>query len=726
MQRAKRGELAELRSKLQQANNERDDKKTLTLIQKIVSYMTMGIDMTRVFPEMIIASNTRNLVQKKLVYLYLCTYAEAQPELSLLGVNTLQKDCSDSSPMVRGLALRSMASLRVVNIVEYLFPLVTNGLSDISAYVRKTAVMAAAKLYSVTPDVFISSGLIDKLYKLLRDSDPQVIINSLRVLKEILADSGGPQIPKELLFYLLNRLKEFNEWGQCAVIDLLLLAELAQEEVVNVLNLLDDKLKHTNSAIVLAVCSVFLKLTEGYPQIHDAVYSRIKGPLLLSMETATLPEIMYPILCHLKLLLSRHPELLDEDYKIFYIHINDPTYIKLLKIELVTQIVNDKTGSNILEELLAYATDVDIQTAKKALHAIGMICIKIPSIVSKALSKLLDLLDLQIDYISASTVMVIKDIIRKYPTTSEDVIDRIEPCIQFISEPEAKAAAIWMLGEYGDKVEESPYILENLCESWKDMDSHVKLQLLVAAVKVFFKRPQECQPVLGQILKTAINDSSSVDVHDRALLYFRLLQQDVTEAARVIAPTKVPISFFSEDVKPEIYDRLFEEFNTLSVLYEKPSEAFIREKPKVSQSSVSLAPSITQKVEHVEPPPLQKFATTLNDTPSMTTVEFQKLWESCTITSTIEKPWSTPVDKVIAALKSNTYPITCMASGVVGDTAKIYAYAKTDNLAFLVEIVIKLKHNSPHSLVATVKSKDAALGKQFATFFEEVLLRDLC
>lgn len=54
MQRAKRGELAELRSKLQQANNERDDKKTLTLIQKIVSYMTMGIDMTRVFPEMII------------------------------------------------------------------------------------------------------------------------------------------------------------------------------------------------------------------------------------------------------------------------------------------------------------------------------------------------------------------------------------------------------------------------------------------------------------------------------------------------------------------------------------------------------------------------------------------------------------------------------------------------------------------------------------------------
>ncbi len=52
------------------------------------------------------ATNTRDLVQKKLVYLYLCTYAESHPELSLLAINTLQKDFSDDNPMVRGLALR--------------------------------------------------------------------------------------------------------------------------------------------------------------------------------------------------------------------------------------------------------------------------------------------------------------------------------------------------------------------------------------------------------------------------------------------------------------------------------------------------------------------------------------------------------------------------------------------------------------------------------------------
>lgn len=45
-------------------------------------------------------------MQKKLVYLYLCAYGETHPELSLLAMNTLQKDFLDDNPMVRGLALR--------------------------------------------------------------------------------------------------------------------------------------------------------------------------------------------------------------------------------------------------------------------------------------------------------------------------------------------------------------------------------------------------------------------------------------------------------------------------------------------------------------------------------------------------------------------------------------------------------------------------------------------
>jgi len=63
-----------------------------------------------------------------MVYLYICTYAPAHPELSLLAINTLQKDCRDEDPMTRGLALRSFTSLRLPNIVEYLPQVITAGL----------------------------------------------------------------------------------------------------------------------------------------------------------------------------------------------------------------------------------------------------------------------------------------------------------------------------------------------------------------------------------------------------------------------------------------------------------------------------------------------------------------------------------------------------------------------------------------------------------------------
>jgi len=84
--------------------------------------MTLGIDVSALFRDMIMATNTRDLVQKKLVYQFLCHYAPSNEELSILGVNTLLKDCRDSSPMVRGLALRSLCSLRLPSLVEYLLP----------------------------------------------------------------------------------------------------------------------------------------------------------------------------------------------------------------------------------------------------------------------------------------------------------------------------------------------------------------------------------------------------------------------------------------------------------------------------------------------------------------------------------------------------------------------------------------------------------------------------
>ena len=48
----------------------------------------------------------------------------------------------------------------------------------------------------------------------------------------------------------------------------------------------------------------------------------------------------------------------------------------------------------------------------------------------------------------------------------------------------------------------------------------MKLALMAAAGKLFFKRPPECQALLGTVLAAAVADQNQ-DVHDRALLYYR-------------------------------------------------------------------------------------------------------------------------------------------------------------------------------------------------------------
>ena len=69
--------------------------------------MTVGIDVSRLFSDMILACNTRDLVVKKMVYLYLCAYAQSNPDLTLLAINTLQKDWCVCAPRGCACAMRA-------------------------------------------------------------------------------------------------------------------------------------------------------------------------------------------------------------------------------------------------------------------------------------------------------------------------------------------------------------------------------------------------------------------------------------------------------------------------------------------------------------------------------------------------------------------------------------------------------------------------------------------
>ena len=146
-EQGKKGEVNELRTLLRSPAVERDPKRKREVIKKVIAYMTLGIDVSPLFSQMVMSVETRDLVVKKMVYHYLCSYAHEQPEMGLMCVNTLQRDCSNDDPMVRGLALRNLCSLRLPILLEYIQPLLRGALKDRSAYVRRTAVMGLSLIH---------------------------------------------------------------------------------------------------------------------------------------------------------------------------------------------------------------------------------------------------------------------------------------------------------------------------------------------------------------------------------------------------------------------------------------------------------------------------------------------------------------------------------------------------------------------------------------------------
>ena len=62
--------------------------------------MTLGIDVSRLFTDMIMAIETKDMVIKKMVYLYLCNYAHKEPDMAIMCINTLRRDCDNEDPMV--------------------------------------------------------------------------------------------------------------------------------------------------------------------------------------------------------------------------------------------------------------------------------------------------------------------------------------------------------------------------------------------------------------------------------------------------------------------------------------------------------------------------------------------------------------------------------------------------------------------------------------------------
>ena len=188
---SKKGEIGEWRKKLHSL----DVSEVTNAMKCVIAAMTIGTDVSMLFPDVISCIHDKTLELKKLVYLfsfcvrftcrYLINYARAKPELIILAVNTFVRDCEDPNPLIRALALRTMACIRVKKIVEYLIMPLGKCIDDVDPYVRKTAAICIAKFYDMDPQRCEDEGFIERLRRMIGDSSPMVVANAVASLCDI-------------------------------------------------------------------------------------------------------------------------------------------------------------------------------------------------------------------------------------------------------------------------------------------------------------------------------------------------------------------------------------------------------------------------------------------------------------------------------------------------------------------------------------------------------------
>ncbi|KAM9526855.1 AP-1 complex subunit beta-1 isoform 1-T1 [Guaruba guarouba] len=596
----KKGEIFELKAEL---NSDKKEKKK-EAVKKVIASMTVGKDVSALFPDVVNCMQTDNLELKKLVYLYLMNYAKSQPDMAIMAVNTFVKDCEDPNPLIRALAVRTMGCIRVDKITEYLCEPLRKCLKDEDPYVRKTAAVCVAKLHDINAQLVEDQGFLDTLKDLISDSNPMVVANAVAALSEIAEShpsSNLLDLNPQSINKLLTALNECTEWGQIFILDCLAnYMPKDDREAQSICERVTPRLSHANSAVVLSAVKVLMKFMEMLSKDLDYYGTLLKklAPPLVTLLSAE-PELQYVALRNINLIVQKRPEILKHEMKVFFVKYNDPIYVKLEKLDIMIRLASQANIAQVLAELKEYATEVDVDFVRKAVRAIGRCAIKVEQSAERCVSTLLDLIQTKVNYVVQEAIVVIKDIFRKYPNKYESVIATLCENLDSLDEPEARAAMIWIVGEYAERIDNADELLESFLEGFHDESTQVQLQLLTAIVKLFLKKPTETQELVQQVLSLATQDSDNPDLRDRGYIYWRLLSTDPVAAKEVVLAEKPLISEETDLIEPTLLDELICYIGTLASVYHKPPSAFVEGSRGVVHKSL---PPRTGSSESAESP----------------------------------------------------------------------------------------------------------------------------
>ncbi|KAL5961432.1 AP-3 complex subunit beta-2, partial [Taenia solium] len=290
-----------------------------------------------------------------------------------------------------------------------------------------------------------------------------------------------------------------------------------------------------NAAVVVAVAQLFY---------HCAPKEEM-GPVVRALMRIlrSTKEIEHIVLSNVASLSLLHPNLFEPYLRMFFVFNNDPMQVKLLKLEILTNLVNTSTSPIILREFQAYVDSSDEGFVLATVQCIGRCASMVPQIAETCLTGLIRLISRKNESLVAESVVVMRKLLQMQTTDHKDVIAHIAQMVEEITVPSARASILWLLGEYGHRVPKiAPDVLRKMAKSFPKEHVAVKLQILNLAAKLSIVNAKQTL-LIAQYVFTLAKYDQNYDVRDRSRIFRALIFPKPTD------PAKPELSYLTRNVK---------------------------------------------------------------------------------------------------------------------------------------------------------------------------------
>ncbi|KAG2210096.1 hypothetical protein INT46_010301 [Mucor plumbeus] len=542
----------------------KNDREKLDGLKRLIAMISKGRDVSEFFPDVVKNVVSQNIEIRKLVYIFLLRYAEQEPDLALLSINSFQKDLSDKNQIIRAMALRVMSGIRVPVISPIVLLGIKKCITDPSPYVRKTAAHAIPKCYSL--DDSQKEALVEVIATLLKDRSNIVIGSTIMAFNEVCPnrfDLIHPCFRK-----LCSMLGDCDEWGQMSILGVLLRYgrnqflnpnpngedesrippkksimsgtnynnnnsfysdsdsdsdnnEIQANDIVELdvdhellLKSCVPLLQSRNSGVVLAVAKLYYYLA---PAVEA---EKIAKPLVRLLRSHR--EQCYVVLTNIATMALKRPYLFESSLQQFYAQSSEPVFIRDTKLDILTTIATEVNIHTLLTELQQYIKSPNKDFVAATIQAIARCASTVPTASDKCLRLLMKLLRtkfaIELELVVAESVLVLTRLLQVPSEERSKSVIALVKLLDTLKVPMARANILWLVGQYAETLPKvGPDVLRQAVKSFANEDHITKLQILTLSAKLICLNATH--PILNSLNQYLLNLArydTDYDVRDRA------------------------------------------------------------------------------------------------------------------------------------------------------------------------------------------------------------------